>query len=538
MADSKTILVRRNGWIGIIAIALAALAVGWYANRFGTDVIPDSAEYISGGIRLADGDGYSQPNRSGPPIPLTWFPPLFPLLIAGFERLHLPLYKAIGFFNAGCYGLVVGAAGIWVWRATGSAVWSCIAALLVLTNHAIYWIHSFVLSEPLFMLWMLGYLWSLYSWRRHRRFRSLALAGACIGCGLLTRFAGLTLVPAGAIVVLFTPGVRAKRKLVAIALLLFLALAPAAIWSRWHTPVHQSATGRSIHWHPIGVDILQNGVQILASFVVPSQAFLHIPPTVLLIGFACVFIFCWIYAARWRGRTASPHASIELGDPRAAAVQVCLIVILSYLFFLIASISFVDGTLDERFLSILSVPMAVIFCIGGQTILDALQHPAFRIAAGCALGGVLIAHGANLLCELRQRQSAADLAWFPTLQSDTLDALRDIPPWENVWSDKAYGIFMAYRLRTDELPYQPADPATDADAYEHGIQSLREELNDEGGGWIVFWHQLDDFGDGLLTEDDIRQNFVVTQEQKYEDGVLMRIDKPLDKPAAASTHPS
>jgi hypothetical protein len=97
---------------------------------------------------------------------------------------------------------------------------------------------------------------------------------------------------------------------------------------------------------------------------------------------------------------------------------------------------------------------------------------------------------------------------------------------------------MAYRLRTDELPYQPGNPDTDPNAYEHGIQSLREELNDQGGGWIVFWHQLDDFGDGLLSEDDIRENFVVTQEQKYEDGVLMRIDNPLARPAAAATDPS
>ena len=54
---------------------------------------------------------------------------------------------------------------------------------------------------------------------------------------------------------------------------------------------------------------------------------------------------------------------------------------------------------------------------------------------------------------------------------------------------------------------------------------------------VVLAHAVESHLD-TLTEDDIRQNFVVTQEQKYEDGVLMRIDKPLDKPAAASTHPS
>jgi hypothetical protein len=87
-------------------------------------------------------EGQAPPNRSGPPIPLTWFPPLLSVLIAGFERMHLPIYQAVGFFNAGCYGLVVAAAGLWVWRVTGRGIWSAIAALLVLTNHAVYWIHA------------------------------------------------------------------------------------------------------------------------------------------------------------------------------------------------------------------------------------------------------------------------------------------------------------------------------------------------------------------------------------------------------------
>jgi hypothetical protein len=258
----------------------------------------------------------------------------------------------------------------------------------------------------------------------------------------------------------------------------------------------------------------------------------------LLAGCVVLFVSFWIYAARRSRRIENQPASTDLRLGRTAAIHVCLIIVLSYLFFLIASISFVDGTLDERFLSVLAVPVAALACIGGQAMFDAIAHLPLRIVAGSLLAAIILAQGAKIASELRDRQTAADLAWFPTLQSDTLDALRDIPPEENVWSDKAYGIFMAYRLRTDELPYQPADPATDPDAYEHGIQSLREELSDEGGGWIVFWHQLDDFGDGLLIEDDIRQNFVVTQEQKYEDGTLMRIDKPLDKPASAATAPS
>jgi hypothetical protein len=535
-----SLAIPRYRWAGVLIVSLATLAIGLYANRFGADVIPDSAEYISGAIRVAHGAGYSQPNRSGPPIPLTWFPPLFPALIAGFESLDLPLYKAVGVFNAFCYAALVAAAGVWVWRATASGFWSTLAALIVLTSHAIYWINAFVLSEPLFLLWMLGYLWCLINWRKTGKLRWPVWAGICIGCGMLTRYAGLCLLPAGAIVILLTPRapstdaapIRWREKLAAVALLSVVGLAPSFIWSKYHTPSDLSATGRTVRWHPITPQILQNGIEVLSSFIVPREYALHLPSAVLVAIAFALLLGSWIWLSRRMATAGSiaPPPTTQLAARCSAAIQVCLIFVLSYVAFLILSICFVDGTLDERFFSIMVMPLVVLCCIGGQAISAALRSGKLRTGLGIVLLAILATHAANLAGEFRQRQSADDLAWYPTLQSDTLDALRDIPAEVNVWSGKSYGIFMAYRIRTDELPYQPADSADEEKAYAEGIQSLRHELNDAGGGWIVFWNQLDDFGDCLLTEDDVRQNFVVAQENKYADGVLMRIDHPLDKP--------
>jgi hypothetical protein len=206
-------LERVCGGAAIVIISLLALAINLYANRFGANVVADSDAYITGGVRLAHGEGYSIANRTGAPIPQTWFPPLYGLVIAGAERLHLPIYKSIGFFDAACYALLVAAAGGWVWRVTASWFWSSIAAIAMLTNHAIYYVRSIVLSEPLFLLWITASLWCLAAWRRNTKIGYALLTGLCIAGGLLTRYAGISVVPAGAIVILFTPHTRFHRKL-------------------------------------------------------------------------------------------------------------------------------------------------------------------------------------------------------------------------------------------------------------------------------------------------------------------------------------
>ncbi len=522
------------GWVGVLIVALAALAVMGWANRYGADVVPDSGEYISGGLRLAHGQGFSIPNRSGPAVPLTWFPPLFPTLIACFERLSLPIYKSIGWFNACSYTLVVAASGLWVWHATRSRFWATLCSLAVLTNHPLYYVESFALSEPLFLLWLLVFLWCFVRWRRQSQLRFIVLAGLCIGFGMLTRYAGLCLLPAGEAMIFFAPGVRWMRKAIAIGLLGMIGLAPPRIWAHLHTPPGQSSTGREIRWHPITGEQLKQGIDVMAAFILPAQYDLGVPSWVLLPAFLAGVGLLW-RASRARG-PIEPEPP-EQTSFRQALLYVCLWFIVIYLLFLIASISFVDGALDERFMSIIALPVMVVFCIAGESIGRSLRATYLLWGLGMAMAGFFLAHGADVYGDLSQRDGPEALTWFPTLQSDTLDSLRDIPPETDVWSDRPYAIYMAYRLRTDEMPYRPDGAVSDEQATAQGVQTLRDEMTEQGGGWIVFWHQLDDFSDGLLSEDDIRQNFVIAEEDKYEDGVLLRIDDPQATPVA-STEPA
>jgi hypothetical protein len=525
-------------WAAIALISLCAFAICAYDNRFGADVLPDSGDYISTAVQIAHGNGYSEPNRSGPPIPMTWFPPLYPLLIAAAERAHLPLYRAIGLFDAACYALLTFMAAWWVWRCTASRLWAAMAGIIVLTNHAIYFVHSEILSEPLFLLWSTAALIFLSEWRRNAKYAFALAAGICISGGLLTRYAGASFAPAAAIIILCAPGVRWRRKLAALGLILAVGMGPSFVWSRWHTPPDDTATGRTLQWHPIPLDRLQDGVDTLASFVVPD-AYSFGLPTPIIVGAAClVLVAGWIIIARRRGGESESSAA------RRAALRVCIVFVAVYIAFLVFSASCMDKdiSLDARILSVIVPPLATIFCIWGQSLIAALAGRPVRVAACGGLAAILLIHANDVFEDARyDRQSAADMRWFPTLKSATLDALGRIPATAGVWSDKACAIFMACRLPTDDLPTRPDDPTADAQSaqdYAEAIQELRDDLTNAGGGWIVFWRRLSDFGDSFLLDDDVRRNFIIAQETHCDDGILMRIDNPQARPPGAVTQPS
>jgi hypothetical protein len=340
------------------------------------------------------------------------------------------------------------------------------------------------------------------------------------------------------IIVPFAPGIPWRRKLAAVGLILAVGLGPSFAWSRWHTPPNDTATGRSLEWHPITTDCLRDGLDTLASFVVPGDYSFGLPTPIIFASAGLLLVVGWIIIARARA------GGVEASAARRAGVHVNFIFIAVYLAFLIFSISFVDQDtpLDERILSVIVTPLAVVFCIWGQSLIVALRNKAVRAAACICLLAILFAHVTEVFQDGREdRQSAADLLWFPTLKSATLDALSGIPPAAGVWSDKPSAIFMAYRLRTNDLPTRPDDPnanAQSAEDYAEAIQELRDDLTDADGGWIVFWHRLSDFGDGFLLEDDVRNNFIVAKEMHYDDGVIMRIDDPQARPSMPATQPS
>jgi len=182
---------------------------------------PDSMNYVDVARNLSSGRGLTQ-NTVGfnqpylmslgeGPTPFTIQAPLFPIAIAGLNRLGISCTDAALLIPALCYGLVIWLAFRLTLRISGPAAGLLLAGMLTyypamtfVCRHA--WNESLGVS---FLL--LAFLLILKSEQDGRRLSRVFLAGLVAGLALGVRYAMLPAVAAGALFYLVRPGSRDVR---------------------------------------------------------------------------------------------------------------------------------------------------------------------------------------------------------------------------------------------------------------------------------------------------------------------------------------
>ena len=226
------LLTRLRPDIGVLLLAACAVAgtvlVLARELNFGVALHTDSVLYISVARSLLAGEGFMQFVEGWEPM-MIW-PPLYPLLLAAPGLFGLDPLDAAGPLNAAIFGLCVLVAGLWLRRRLQSrwlAWWGCLAVMLSLplTQEA-----SWAMSEPLFILLATLSLAQADSFLQSSKHRALAWAAAFTALACLTRYLGVALVAAVALLLAAQPGAAAAAKVKRIAAYALVALAPLALW--------------------------------------------------------------------------------------------------------------------------------------------------------------------------------------------------------------------------------------------------------------------------------------------------------------------
>ena len=236
--------------VGIAVVALlAAGAAGWSAVRFGIGVSPDSAHYIGAARSLASGHGL---RFNG--VPFTHWPPLYSLLLAGFGGAGIdplggarPLAILLYAVNAALFCCLA-------YRMTGGRGHASIGAgLLFLASPEMLHIHTMAWSEPLFLCCTFASLLLFSRWGAIGGTWRLAAAGACVAAALLTRYAGVALLPPFLVSIVFArpkPCLRPVREAVGF---LCIAALPLAAWLLVLRTLAHAASDRPLAFHPPGI---------------------------------------------------------------------------------------------------------------------------------------------------------------------------------------------------------------------------------------------------------------------------------------------
>ncbi len=212
--------------IAILALS-GAISIFYLTNLFGTGITPDSVAYISVARHISAGLGFI--NFDGYVFILQ--PPLYPIILGIIKKILFidPLISA-GYLNSVLFGLIIFYSGLYLTRLLRSFALTILGVFVVLISSTLITISLTTFTEPLFILFIILFLYYLDKYIKRGMISSLVLFSLAITFACLTRYVGVVLILTGSICILVFGEKPGKEKLKNLILFLLITLLPTGIW--------------------------------------------------------------------------------------------------------------------------------------------------------------------------------------------------------------------------------------------------------------------------------------------------------------------
>lgn len=258
-------------WLYVV-LALAAGIASLFATRDGVGIDADSAAYLGTAQNVVDGRGVSVPFtlftdeyaprdavRLSGRVPLTHFPPAYPIVVAGMASTGLGVEQAARLLGALLLAVNL---GLLAWLAVGLIPSVPIRAAVMLLaafgpvagdvigEHGRTWLfqHSQAMSEGLFISFMLVTLLAIRRYRERGDARSLVLVAGAAALAFATRYSGVAVVALAIISAgWFTVG-SAQQRIRRAGIVAGIALGPTIVWEIGVSLLQGAQPARSLHW--------------------------------------------------------------------------------------------------------------------------------------------------------------------------------------------------------------------------------------------------------------------------------------------------
>lgn len=216
----------------LILLSLAGAGLVLLATSlYGAGVSADAAKNMSTAASLLEGRGFF--DHSGGP--LVYWPPLYPLLLAGVSFLTgWDVFVSGWYLNVLVMAVNVFLAGLLVYEATRERpVYAYLGGLFVLLSESAVRIHANVSSDPLYITFSLVFLLAANRYMERKSAGALWVMIACAALATLQRWLGASLIAMGGLVILVA---RWKEwgPLLRDGLLMGISLLPAGGWIYFH----------------------------------------------------------------------------------------------------------------------------------------------------------------------------------------------------------------------------------------------------------------------------------------------------------------
>ncbi len=253
-------------------LTMCAFAIIYYANVQAVGVTPDSAIYIASAKSLLNGEGLTIPTAIDQPIPMTHFAPLYPALIALFGASGLDLNIVAKWINLFLFTGNVFLVGFIVWRSQrGYSHLAPLASLYILVSEDILTIHSYALSDPLFLFLCILGLFLLAMYLTRPTLLTLISASGVLSLATLTRYAGIALIPTVFLSTIMIKGVKSRKNLFQAMELSFVSSLPILAWLTRNFLMSESFYNRELVYHPMASYDFRRGLDTLSGWLLPGR---------------------------------------------------------------------------------------------------------------------------------------------------------------------------------------------------------------------------------------------------------------------------
>jgi hypothetical protein len=345
----------RYFWLAIIlASAVIATSAELWFTRNGPGVAGDSVHYMQGASNLLAGNGFSRLKANGQFIPITGFPPGFSVALAGLGLAGISAFHAGRLLNAVLLGLNTALVGWLLYRATRSGPLAILGCWLFMYARNIVQIHSWIMSEPLFIFLSLLAIALLDIYLQRGKLALLILASLIIACASLTRYVGLSLVPAAFVSLLWFSPQKLIHKWRDAVLAGFISLAPVVLWFWRNAQVSGNLVNRQMIYHPISTNLIFTLFNELGYWwFAPSLSLpWKIRWALMALFFALgVGIFLYIFYKQKKSPTENTFSPIPVITATFLAF---------YIVVLLLNTSFIDASTDEPSIKRYAIPLIAV----------------------------------------------------------------------------------------------------------------------------------------------------------------------------------
>ena len=221
-----------ENWIlfALVLIAVIGLVLMLYVTDQGVSLGSDSAAYIAAAQNFLKGYGLSWVSAKLEVKPLVHYPPFYPIVLAGFELASINAIDAARLVNTIAFGLGIFLIGLIIKIATGSNLLAIGGALLMLVSGEQIEIHSWGMSEPLFISLSLLGLTLLFLFLRDSNAIYLVLSAFVFGLVAITRYIGAVYIFATLTVLMLDIRLEIRARLKNLLRFLIISTLPLAFW--------------------------------------------------------------------------------------------------------------------------------------------------------------------------------------------------------------------------------------------------------------------------------------------------------------------